>query len=186
MLSFILSLLLNFYSIENDFFSYKLIDIHNNQVSFSEFKRNKATVIIFLLSDCPASQSYTVTLNKLAKKFSNEKIEFIGIFPGRYSTDNEIQKFQKQYKITFPLLKDADMFVAEKLNATVGPSCFLINGDGKIVYEGRIDDWLYALGKKRQMVTENNLQDAIEAVIKNIPVKIKKTNPIGCILEYEK
>ena len=71
-----------------------------------------------------------------------------------------------------------------KLEAKIGPSCFLINQNGNVVYKGRIDDWLFALGKKRLVVTEKNLEEAIISTIKNEPVKIRETNPIGCILEY--
>ena len=172
------------FSIEK-FFQFKLADIDNQVVSFSGFINNKATVIVFLLSDCPASQSYTLTLNKLSKKYNTNKISFVGVFPGRYSTDDELKKFKRDYKITFPLLKDPDMILAKNLNAKVGPSCFLINDNGITVYKGRIDDWLYAVGKKRQIVTENNLEDAIKSVINNKPIKISETIPIGCILEYE-
>ncbi len=185
-LIFFLTVFFNPSSSIDNFFQFKLPNLDNKIISFSNFKNNKATVIIYLLSDCPATQSYTLTLNKLAKKYYENKISFIGVFPGTYSTDDELQKFKRQYKIIFPLLKDPEMILAKLLNAKVGPSCFLINENGNIVYKGRIDDWLYAVGKKRQVITENNLEDALKAVINNLPVKISETNPIGCILEYDR
>ncbi len=171
---------------DNIFFQFKLYDLDNKLVSFSGNREFKATVIIFLLSDCPASQSYTVTLNKLANKFSKDQIQFIGVFPGRFSSPEEMKDFRRTYKISYPLLKDPEMILAKSLDATVAPSCFVINREGNVVYKGRIDDWLYALGKKRQVVTENNLEDALVSVIKNIPVRKSETIPIGCILEYDK
>ena len=77
------------------------------------------------------------------------------------------------------------MILTKMLKASIAPGCFVIDNSGNIAYQGRIDDWLYAVGKKRQVVTENNLDDALHSIIKNLPVKIKETNPIGCILEYE-
>jgi thiol-disulfide isomerase/thioredoxin len=138
------------------------------------------------LSDCPASQTYTLTLNKLAKKFKAENISFAGIFPGKFSSDDEMKEFSKTYNLIFPLLKDPEMLVVNNLGATIAPECFLIDNKGSIAYSGRIDDLYYSLGKKKQIVTENNLEDAITAVVKNLPLKIKKTKPIGCILEYDK
>ena len=76
-------------------FDFKLHDLGNHEFSFDAFKNNSATAVIFLLSDCPASQSYTLTLNKLAKKYSAKKISFVGVFPGKYSTDEELKNFQK-------------------------------------------------------------------------------------------
>ncbi len=177
-------LFLNFTIIDDSFFLFRLANLDNKIISFTDFKNNKATVVIFLLSDCPASQSYSLTLNKLAKKYINSRIAFVGVFPGSYSTDDELQKFKQQYKISFPLLKDPEMILAKKLDAKIGPSCFLLNEKGSVVYKGRIDDWLYAVGKKRQVIKENNLDDALKSLISNSPIKITETNPIGCILEY--
>jgi thiol-disulfide isomerase/thioredoxin len=169
----------------DDFFQIRLPDLQNKTFSFSDLKKNKATAIIILLSDCPASQSYTLTLSKLAKKYSSKSISFVGIFPGAFSTDDELKKFQADYKIVFPLVKDPYMTLCKKLNATTAPGCFVIDKNGNTIYQGRIDDWLYAVGKKKPVITENNLDDALQSVVKNMPVKIKETNPIGCILEYE-
>jgi len=171
---------------EKSFFEFKFYDLDNKLISFSGQKEFKATVIVFLLSDCPASQSYTLTLNKLSKKFRNDKIQFIGVFPGKFSTDEEMKDFRQLYKISYPLLKDPEMLLAKSLNATIVPSCYVVNDGGNVIYKGRIDDWLYALGKKRQVVTENNLNDALNSIVNNLPVKKSETVPIGCILEYDK
>lgn len=177
-------LFLNFSYLNDNFFQVTLKDLDNHTFSFTDLKKNKATVIVFLLSDCPASQSYTLTLNKISQKFSKSNVSMIGVFPGKYSSDKELLEFRHQYKITFPLLKDPDMILAKKLDAKIAPGCFLIDKNGIDVYHGRIDDWLYAVGKKKPAVTQKNLEDAINAVIKDTPVKIKQTEAIGCILEY--
>lgn len=167
------------------FFGFILPDLNNNPVSFHDHKKNKATAVIFLLSDCPASESYTLTLNKLAEKYEKDSVGFIGVFPGKFSTDDELRKFQNDYKVSFPLYKDSAMTLVKFLKATIAPQCFVLDGEGQIVYKGRIDDWLYALGKKKTAITENNLDDAISSVVNNTFLKVKETNPIGCILEYE-
>jgi peroxiredoxin len=179
-------LFLSFTFPPENFFDFKLADINNHEFAFTEFKKSTATVVIFLLSDCPASQSYTLTLNKLSKKYQPDKIAFLGVFPGKYSTDDELKDFKKIYKINFPLVKDPELSFSKHLNAKICPSCFLIDSTGKTIYKGRIDDWLYSIGKKRQIVTQNNLEDAIIAVINKKPVEIPETNAIGCYIEYDK
>ncbi len=177
--------LLSWNFILTDFFQFSLNDLKNNNVNFEVFRKNKATAVIYLLSDCPASESYTLTLNKIAKKYEKYGIGMIGIFPGKYSTDDELLQFQKKYKVTFPLLKDPEMILGKYLNAKIAPGCFVIDNNSKIVYKGRIDNWLFATGKKRTNITENNLDDALKAIVDNTPVKIKETSPIGCIIENE-
>jgi peroxiredoxin len=186
-LTLLLLLLLSFPGVyaQEDFFSNKLVNLDNNTIRFSDFKKNKATVLVFLLSDCPASQDYTRTLEQLSLQFSEKGVQFIGIFPGNFAADEELREFRRQYKITFPLLKDPDMNFARKLGAGTVPSCFLFDSKGALIYKGRIDDWLYSLGKKRQVITKHELRDAISGLLQNLPVKVKETKPIGCILEFE-
>jgi thiol-disulfide isomerase/thioredoxin len=169
---------------QNSLFEFKLANIQNKIISFSDLKKYKAIAFVFLLSDCPASQDYTLTLNELYLKYKDNNIAFVGIFPGKFSTDEELLKFQKLYKVTFPLFKDPDFVFTKWLEAKIVPACFLLNNIGEIVYKGRINDWLFALGKKRMQITQNNLEDALNSIVKNKTLKIRETAPIGCILEY--
>ncbi len=163
--------------------SIELKDIDNASFSFQEIGKSKGTVIVFLLTDCPASQSYTLTLNKMAEKYALKKIRFIGVFPGKFSQENEMKDFRKIYKITFPLVKDPDLKLAHELKADVAPGSFLIDQKGEIVYSGRIDDWMYAVGKKKPGVTTHDLDNAIQSLLNNKPIRVKKTQAIGCIIE---
>lgn len=167
-----------------DLFNIKLSDLENNSRDLSDFSNRKAIVIVFLLADCPACEDYSLTLNKLSSKYNSKGITFIGVFPGKFATDSEMISFRDRYKINFLLLKDPDFILAKKLEARVVPGCFVIKSSGDVVYRGRIDDWLYALGKKRFRITQNNLSDAINSVVSNRNLKIRETTPIGCILEY--
>jgi len=58
----------------------------NKDYNFSDVKNNKATVLIFFLADCPASQNYTLTINKLIKKYSDKNVSFQIVFPDTYSS----------------------------------------------------------------------------------------------------
>jgi peroxiredoxin len=183
-LTFILVLFISAGCSAQDFFHLSLNDFNNKKFHLSQWSGKKAIVAVFLLTDCPASQSYTLTLNNMSEKYLKDSIQFVGIFPGKFSSDSELRKFQADYKVNFPLLKDESMSFAKFLHASVAPECFLIQ-EGNTVYHGRIDDWMFAVGRKRTVITEHNLQDAIDEVIENKPVKIRETKPVGCILEYE-
>ncbi len=169
---------------QNSLFQFKLPNLQDKIFLFSDLEKYKAIAFVFLLSDCPASQDYTLTLNELYLKYKANNIEFIGVFPGKFSKDEELLKFQKLYRITFPLVKDPDMVFTKWLGAKIVPACFLLDNKESVVYKGRINDWLFALGKKRMQITQNNLEDALNSIVKNKTLKLKETTPIGCILEY--
>jgi hypothetical protein len=51
------------------------------------------------------------------------------------------------------------------------------------LYQGRIDNWAYELAKKRRVITEHNLRDALNSIVHNQPIKITKTKAVGCYIE---
>ena len=163
--------------------SIQLKTLDQKEFSMEATKKNTATVFVFLFADCPACQSYSLTLNQLSKKFESSGIVFYGIFPGDYNTLKEMKDFQTHYHINFLLLTDPEKKLAKSLAAKVVPEAFVLNNDGKILYRGRIDDWMYAIGKKKPAITKHELQDALNAIILHQPIKVSETTAIGCIIE---
>ena len=143
---------------------------------------NTASVIVFLLPDCPASQNYTLSLNQFSEKYAANKVAFYGVFPAFVKKD-EIVEFQKEYHIKFPLLMDDKQSLTNALHAHVAPGVFVLDQRGTVVYSGRIDDWMYAVGKKRTVITHHELQDALDAIVQGKKVVISKTQAVGCIID---
>jgi peroxiredoxin len=184
-LLFILALLFYPGTSQESFFMHRLPSIDNSIFDFQQLKKKNGTVLIFMLADCPACQSYTLTLNQMSKKFESKGIQFIGIFPGQYGTPSEMLEFKKNYAIDFPLVLDREMKLARSVGAVIAPETFLLDSTGTTIYSGRIDDWMYALGKKRQVIRSRDLENAITSYIQHKKIKVKKTDAIGCILNYE-
>ncbi len=157
--------------------------LDEKEFSLEEIKKHSATVFVFLFADCPACQSYSLTLNQLSRKFESSDIQFYGVFTGDYNTTAEMKDFQKDYKINFLLLKDPEKKLAKRLSAKVVPEAFVVDETGNILYRGRIDDWMYAVGKKKPAITKHELQDALSSVVSRQAIKIKETKAIGCIIE---
>ena len=95
-------------SISNKIFSTQLQTISGETFNFSELKKNKGSILVILLPDCPACESYSKTLNDLNKKYKADGFQFYGIFPGKYNTLEEMSLYKRTYKINFSLLQDPD------------------------------------------------------------------------------
>ncbi len=162
----------------------KLTSLENKKVDLSEIKNSKATAFVFLLTDCPASQNYTLTINKLFQKYSNKNIQINVVFPDTYSSLVEITQFKNEYKLKMPVLLDPELKLTKTLYARVAPSCYLLDKTGKIIYEGRIDDWYYSPGRKRTVIRSNDLDNAIDHYLNGLPIDPIKTTPVGCIINY--
>ncbi len=160
-----------------------LLDLKGNTVKLNQLSKYKATALFFLSPECPLCQSYTLTINNLQKKYNDKSINFIGIVPTKNYSVNDINEYKRSYKSTLTILRDIDNKLVDKIGATITPEVFLVNDKGVVLYSGRIDNWAIELGRKRTVITQFDLINAIDLVLKNQPIKVKKTKAIGCFIE---
>lgn len=142
------------------------------------------SLYIFLLDDCPICIQYTPTLNDLHKEYGNE-ISFVGYFPNFSSKPAKIDTYKKKYEVKFPLYTDYFKKKAKKFNAQVTPEVILFNHNtNEVMYQGRIDNMFYKLGRRRKVVTEHDLKTAIQNAISNKVIERPFIEPIGCFINY--
>ena len=147
-------------------------------------KNGKFTIFVFLSPECPLSQQYTLPLNQIAKNY-HENVSVIGIFPGKSYDQPTINSFLKKYKIGFASYIDESKALSNYLKATVTPEVILVSHENDLVtvrYRGAIDDRVKALGVKRLKASSYFLQDAIEQSLQHKDVVIKRTDPVGCLI----
>lgn len=156
--------------------------LNADSIAWSETRERMATVIIFLSPLCPIAQKYISRVEAIYDEFHPLQVEFYGVFPGNLADKKEAKRFKSDYQLDFDLLKDTDLALTKELGATTSPEVFVIDQKGKVRYQGQIDNWFFALGKKRSVVTENYLSDALKAIIDGKPIRQKRTKAVGCYL----
>lgn len=149
-----------------------------------ESNTDSLSLYFFLLDDCPICLNYTVLINDLHSEYGS-RISFQGYFPNFSSKQKKIDKFKEIYQIEFPLQTDYYKKQAKRWNAQVTPEVILYNHTEKaIIYQGRIDNKFVRLGKRRNIVTEHELVNAIKQTIASKEVLIPFAEPIGCFINY--
>ena len=138
------------------------------------------TIVVFLSPECPLCQGYSPVLNALQKKFSSA-VTLVGVFPGKAYGDSTFEAFRNKYHIAFRLVKDRDMALVKHLGATTTPEAFLIKG-GQTLYHGAIDNKAISLGQSRLQTTQKYLEDALSEAEAGRAVAVKKTQPVGCLI----
>ncbi len=143
----------------------------------------KSDCILFFLSpECPLCQNYTLTINQLNKSFPDSKM--IAVFPGKIYSKKEITAFFEKYNLKINSIVDKDYHLTKKFNASITPQAFLLSPEGKVLYSGAIDNWAPELGKKRSIITEHYLRDAVRQRIDGEMINISATEAIGCKIQY--
>lgn len=162
---------------------FALKNMQGDPINIFSGNPSRYTVLVFMLPDCPACQSYVPILSRLNRKYGSRSIRFIGVFAGRFSKPSDMADFQSTYKPSFPLVVDSDHALIKKLGVTVAPEAVVIDVSFNKLYSGRIDDWMYSIGKKKTVIRKHDLAKALEELQHGSAISTKKTTPIGCIIE---
>jgi thiol-disulfide isomerase/thioredoxin len=145
-------------------------------------KAKEYTLLMFIAPDCPLCMTLSTPFSELSEKYTD--IQFLAIYSGKHYEPMEINMFAMETKLKPRIFRDYDYEVAHQLGASVTPEFFLIDSSATILYQGMMDDRILALGSYKQQWDEYYLVDAIEATLAGKEVVLKKTEPIGCVLEY--
>jgi len=145
------------------------------------------SVYYFLAEDCVICQQYTSYLNTLFHEYAGEEVEMIGYFPNSFSKKQKIAAFQQKYQVAMPLKTDYFQTKAQQFQIRVTPEVVVFDHVNQLVlYQGRIDNTFYKLGRRRRVTTTNDLEEVLIAWKKGEPITPQRTEPIGCLITQKK
>lgn len=159
--------------------SFSLPAANNTQISLPQ--QADAVVVCFLGTECPLARLYAPRLQKLADQYADKGVVFIGVVSNLQDTLAEVERFRQSNNIHFPIGMDYDQKVAESLGATRTPEVVVLDSRRAIRYQGRIDDQ-YLPGVVKPQASVSELVDALDAILGNEPLRITKTQSIGCLI----
>lgn len=143
----------------------------------------KYTVYVFMGEECIISQQYTLLLKKLHQTYSSDQISFQGYFPNPSSNEDKLSKFQTTYQIPFDLELDHLQQQMDRFGVKVTPEVVVFHHDKEeVVYQGRIDNTFFRVGKRRTITTTAELEDVLKAIQSNKAVEVTNTQAIGCFI----
>ncbi len=148
-------------------------------------KPDKLSVFYFLSPECPLCENYTKDIKDFYREFSADSVEFYGVFPGKDFPEERIMRYFKEYDLPIIPVLDVDFEMTQYFKAEITPECVLVSSTGEILYQGKFDNWLLALGRRKRTVDQFYLKDAIKATLANKEILVKKTAPIGCFIEFK-
>lgn len=149
--------------------------------SLAAFDDQKLLVVAFLGVECPLAKLYAGRLQTLADDYADQGVAFVAIDSNQQDSLTEIASYVRKHEIKYPVLKDQGNQAADLFGAERTPQVFLLDGNRKIQYQGRIDDQ-YVVGVVRDAPSREDLRLAIDQTLANKPVQQPSTTAIGCII----
>lgn len=141
----------------------------------------KIVVLIFLRTDCPISNRYAPTIQKLNAQYSG-RAAFWLVYPDAKTSATSIRKYLNDFGYGLPALRDPHHELVELSQVQVTPEVAVFDGRNRLVYHGRIDNWYEAFGRSRPAPTSHELNDAIQATVSGKPIATSVTDAVGCYI----
>ena len=138
----------------------------------------KATVLMFIATQCPVSNAYNERMAAVAKDYAGKGVAFLGINSNKTEPVDEIASHAKQHGLAFPVLKDTDNIQADFFGATKTPEIFVYDANWKLRYHGSIDDSQNVAAVKTQ-----GLRAALDALVAGKDVAVAETRAFGCSIK---
>ena len=165
--------------------SFRLPDYHGREVSFGEFADNRPVVVCFLGTQCPLAKFYGPRLQEMSESLKSKGVVFLGVNANVQDSLTEIAGYARRHRITFPILKDLRGQVAEQFGATRTPEVFLLDKQGVVRYQGRVDGQFTfgsGVGLAKPNAARADLKIAIDELLAGKPISVAKTEAKGCLL----
>lgn len=113
---------------------FKLKNLDNKTVAYSQVKGKKLTVIDFWATWCKPCVRAMPKLVKLHEQYKSEGVEFIGVNVDGTRNLSKVKPFANALNISYPVLLDENNDVMNKLKVTAMPTLIIANADDEIVF----------------------------------------------------
>jgi peroxiredoxin len=161
---------------------FSLKDAKGRTHTAADLRREKATVFVFVSTDCPNSNAYAPILSRLYREYSPRGVAFFNVYSDPSESSSTVRKHDTDYDMPFAALLDPHQTLARATGARSTPEVVILGPAGQQLYRGRVDNRVVELGKARYKATENDLQEALDAILQGKAAPHPVTRAIGCAI----
>ncbi len=162
--------------------NFSLHDTSGQTYSAAELSRHKATVLLFVATDCPNSNTYAPVLARLYREYFPRDVVFYNVYSDPQETVDSVRKHDADFQTPFAALLDPEHKLATQTGARSTPEAVILSPEGKVLYRGRVDNRFVDFGRTRYQPTEKDLREALDAVVQGKPVAHPVTKVLGCAI----
>ena len=156
-------------------------DLAGNPVDPLKSAGGKIVVLVFVRTDCPVSNRYAPTIQKLSDGHAS-KVAFWLVYPSAVESAEVIRKHVREYGYKIPALRDPRHALVKRSQVEITPEVAVFGTDRRLVYHGRIDNLYESVGRTRSVATTHELEDAISAALGGKSLPGDATHGVGCYI----
>jgi thiol-disulfide isomerase/thioredoxin len=157
------------------------IDLAGNPLDPLKASPGKVVILIFVRTDCPISNRYAPTIQKLSAEYAG-KVSFWLVYPARAESAEMIRKHEHDFGYTLPALRDVQHSLVKLSRVSITPEAAVFDANRQLIYHGRIDDLYQDFGRARPAPTTHELDDAIRAATAGKVPAADTAPAVGCYI----
>jgi peroxiredoxin len=162
--------------------------ITGKNVSLSDYKGNKAFLVMFICNHCPYVKNIKEGLVQYAADYLPRGVGIVAISSNdvdNYPDDSpeNMKKDAEKFGYPFPYLFDESQKVAKNYRAACTPDFFLFDENMKLQYRGQFDDSRPGIDIP---VTGKDLREATDQVLAGEEIPEDQVPSIGCNIKWKK
>ena len=160
-----------------------LVDIEGRAHGSLGDGKRAASVLLFLLTDCPVSNRLAPEIGRICAEYAERGAGCFLVYADPDKTAEEVRAHAEAFGHgALPAILDRDRALTEAAGATITPEAAVYSAAGELVYRGRVNDLYASLGKPRPRPTEHDLRRALDEVLAGKPVTKPRTQAVGCFI----
>lgn len=142
----------------------------------------KATVLFFVMHECPVANGYAPEIIRITSEYSAKGVRCFVVYVESDLTPKQARQHASDYGYKSGTLLDPKHLLVNAAGASVSPEAAVFSPSGELLYRGRIDDRVADFGKHRVEPTQRDLRLALDAILAGKPVQARLTKAIGCYI----
>jgi peroxiredoxin len=162
--------------------------------SLADYASSPVLVVVFTCNHCPIAQMYEQRIQQLEADYRDRGVAVVAIQPNDpkairideldssdISDTLDEMKIRVAYKnLHYPYLYDGEtQSVTRAYGPQATPHVFIFDKDRTLRYEGRMDN-----SYRKELVNTQDARNAIDALLANRDVPVKKTGVFGCSTKW--
>jgi hypothetical protein len=162
----------------------RMKDVSGKLISLADVRTPKGLLVMFSCNTCPYVEKNQARTRAIGSFALEKGIGFIVVNSNegsRHSDDSykDMQQYARAQQYAWPYTIDSKNELADAFGATRTPECYLFDSDGKLVYQGAIDD----NPADETKVKRKHLELAITEMTEGKEVTVKKSRSVGCSIK---
>ena len=161
--------------------NFELQDLDGKAVRLADF-RGKTVVLEWINPNCPVSRGYAERKTMVQTAAAHPEAVWLAINSTAKSHQDFVapaahKAYDQKHGIAYPVLYDSSGEVGHAYGAKTTPHMFVVDGNGKLVYNGAIDSGPGA-------TSTNYVDAALTALAAGKTPDPATTKPMGCSVKY--